>query len=124
MLDLTAAYTKERKQFDVPIATFQAVGHRAADCLHRHRGDPADHAGRRSAAWPKACRRPPRCRSPSSGRRGAASASRWPPRTSTAASASTATTRWHRHYTRAKELELQLGGATEHLVRIGRELAA
>lgn len=30
-LSLTADYTKERKQFDVPIATFQAVGHRAAD---------------------------------------------------------------------------------------------
>ncbi|MEZ5252907.1 MAG: acyl-CoA dehydrogenase family protein [Microthrixaceae bacterium] len=30
-LRITADYTKERKQFDVPIATFQAVGHRAAD---------------------------------------------------------------------------------------------
>jgi alkylation response protein AidB-like acyl-CoA dehydrogenase len=30
-LDLTATYTKERKQFDVPIASFQAVAHRAAD---------------------------------------------------------------------------------------------
>ena len=29
---ITAAYTSERKQFDVPIATFQAVGHRAANC--------------------------------------------------------------------------------------------
>ena len=30
-LRLTAEYTKERKQFDVPIASFQAVSHRAAD---------------------------------------------------------------------------------------------
>lgn len=30
-LRLTAEYTKERKQFDVPIASFQAVAHRAAD---------------------------------------------------------------------------------------------
>jgi alkylation response protein AidB-like acyl-CoA dehydrogenase len=30
-LALTAEYTKERKQFGVPIASFQAVGHRAAD---------------------------------------------------------------------------------------------
>lgn len=30
-LDLTATYTKERKQFDVPIASFQSVAHRAAD---------------------------------------------------------------------------------------------
>lgn len=30
-LKLTATYTSERKQFDTPIATFQAVAHRAAD---------------------------------------------------------------------------------------------
>lgn len=30
---LTAAYATERKQFDRPIATFQAVGHRMADCF-------------------------------------------------------------------------------------------
>jgi len=30
-LELTAEYTKTRKQFDQPIAMFQAVGHRAAD---------------------------------------------------------------------------------------------
>jgi len=29
---MTAQYTSERKQFGVPIATFQAVGQRAADC--------------------------------------------------------------------------------------------
>jgi acyl-CoA dehydrogenase len=32
MLEMTAQYTKERVQFDVPIAMFQAVGHRLADC--------------------------------------------------------------------------------------------
>ncbi len=32
-LALTADYTKERKQFDVPIASFQAVAHRAADAF-------------------------------------------------------------------------------------------
>ncbi|MFT5484669.1 MAG: alkylation response protein AidB-like acyl-CoA dehydrogenase [Halieaceae bacterium] len=30
---LTASYTSERQQFGVPVATFQAVGHRAADCF-------------------------------------------------------------------------------------------
>ena len=30
---MTASYTTERKQFGVPIATFQAVGHRAANCF-------------------------------------------------------------------------------------------
>lgn len=29
---MAASYTGERRQFDVPIATFQAVGHRMADC--------------------------------------------------------------------------------------------
>jgi alkylation response protein AidB-like acyl-CoA dehydrogenase len=33
MLRMTASYTGERKQFGVPIATFQAVGHRAANCF-------------------------------------------------------------------------------------------
>ncbi len=33
MLRMTASYTSERKQFGVPIATFQAVGHRAADAF-------------------------------------------------------------------------------------------
>lgn len=31
VLRMTASYTAERKQFGVPVATFQAVGHRAAD---------------------------------------------------------------------------------------------
>ena len=31
LLRMTASYTSERKQFGVPIATFQAVGNRAAD---------------------------------------------------------------------------------------------
>ncbi|MEM0954276.1 MAG: acyl-CoA dehydrogenase family protein [Pseudomonadota bacterium] len=30
---MTASYTAEREQFGVPIATFQAVGHRAANCF-------------------------------------------------------------------------------------------
>lgn len=30
---MTASYTAERQQFGVPIATFQAVGHRAANCF-------------------------------------------------------------------------------------------
>ncbi len=30
---MTASYTSEREQFGVPIATFQAVGHRAANCF-------------------------------------------------------------------------------------------
>lgn len=33
MMRMTASYTSEREQFGVPVATFQAVGHRAADCF-------------------------------------------------------------------------------------------
>jgi len=33
MLQMTARYTSERQQFGVPVATFQAVGHRAADAF-------------------------------------------------------------------------------------------
>lgn len=33
MLRMTASYTSERQQFGVAIATFQAVGHQAADCF-------------------------------------------------------------------------------------------
>ena len=29
---MAASYTSERRQFGVPVATFQAVGHRMADC--------------------------------------------------------------------------------------------
>ena len=32
-LRMTASYTSQREQFGVPIATFQAVGHRAANCF-------------------------------------------------------------------------------------------
>jgi 3-oxocholest-4-en-26-oyl-CoA dehydrogenase beta subunit len=32
MMRMTAEYTSQREQFGVPVATFQAVGHRAADC--------------------------------------------------------------------------------------------
>lgn len=32
MVQMTAAYTSEREQFNVKIASFQAVGHRVANC--------------------------------------------------------------------------------------------
>ncbi len=33
MMRMSASYTSERQQFGVPVATFQAVGHRVADCF-------------------------------------------------------------------------------------------
>jgi 3-oxocholest-4-en-26-oyl-CoA dehydrogenase beta subunit len=48
-LALTAEYTKTREQFDKPIATFQAVGQRAADAY-------VDTEAIRLTAWQAACR--------------------------------------------------------------------
>jgi alkylation response protein AidB-like acyl-CoA dehydrogenase len=36
MMEMTAKYTAERKQFDRPIATFQAVSHRASSMFIDH----------------------------------------------------------------------------------------
>ena len=60
--------------------------------LHRHRGDPADHAEGRLVAGRRAARRPRRWRWPSTSRPRPASAWCGRPRTCTAGSASTATT--------------------------------
>lgn len=123
MLDLTASYTKERKQFDVPIATFQAVGHRVADCY-------IDCEAMRLTAWQALSRLDddlPATIEVSVAKHWAATGSH---RISIAAAhlhGGVGVDRDYalaRHYTRAKELELQLGGSTEHLLRVGRQIAA
>ena len=43
MLDMTVAYTKERIQFNRPVASFQAVKHQAADMMTR--AEAAAHLG-------------------------------------------------------------------------------
>ncbi|HKY17030.1 MAG TPA: acyl-CoA dehydrogenase family protein [Microthrixaceae bacterium] len=123
MLDLTAAYTKERKQFDVPIATFQAVGHRAADCY-------IDTEAIRLTCWQALTRLAEGL--PATAEVSVAKFwSAWAGQRITLAAAhlhgGVGVDRDYplaRHYTRAKELELQLGGATPHLARIGAVLAA
>ena len=74
-LRITAEYTTERKQFDRAIGTFQAVGQRMADCLHRHPGDQAHDAPGRDAPRRGRGRRRPRWRPRSTGRPRAAAAS-------------------------------------------------
>jgi alkylation response protein AidB-like acyl-CoA dehydrogenase len=123
MLDLTASYTKERKQFDVPIATFQAVGHRAADCY-------IDTEAIRLTCWQALSRLADGL--PATAEVSVAKFwSAWAGQRITLAAAhlhgGVGVDRDYplaRHYTKAKELELQLGGATQHLVRIGDILAA
>jgi 3-oxocholest-4-en-26-oyl-CoA dehydrogenase beta subunit len=122
-LRLTAEYTKTREQFDRPIATFQAVGQRAADAY-------IDTEAVRLTAWQAAWR-----------------LSEGMPSTEQVAIAKF----WcaeggqrvvhaaqhlhggmgvdrdyplHRYFLWAKELELTLGGATHSLLNLGQILAA
>ena len=122
-LQLTATYTKERKQFDVPIASFQAVAHRAADAymdteairlttwqaLWRldHDEPAADHVAVAKfwAAWGGQ-----RVVHAAQHLHGGVGVDRDYP--------------LHRSFLLVKELELQLGGATRQLVDLGRQIAA
>lgn len=121
-LRMTAEYTKGRKQFDKPIATFQAVGQRAADAYidalaikmtAQHaawllaEGLPAEEELAIAKFW-----------AAEAGQRVAHAAQHlhggigvdmdYP---------------LHRYFTWTKQIELALGGATEQLVRIGERLA-
>ena len=122
-LEMTAEYTKQRVQFDVPIAMFQAVGHRLADCY-------IDVEGLRLTLWQasstsrRASRRRPR--------------SRW--RKFWAAEAAHRVGHacvhvhggtgidedypLHRYFVAAKAIEFALGGSIDQLLRIGRTFAA
>ena len=121
-LDLTSEYVKTRKQFDQPIAMFQAVGHRAADAF-------IDTEGIRLTAWQAA----------------------WRISVGLDASKQVAVAKFwaaegakrvvhaamhlhggvgvdkeyplHRYFLAARQLELTLGGGTPQLLRLGRLLA-
>lgn len=121
-LRLTADYAKERKQFDVPIASFQAVAHRAADAF-------IDTEAIRLTSLQAL----------------------WRLSVGMDASAEVATAKYwvsaggqrvvhtgqhlhggvgvdrdyplHRYFLQAKELELQLGGATPQLLALGELIA-
>lgn len=122
-LRLTATYTSERHQFGSPIATFQAVAHRAADAY-------VDTQGIRFTAWQAAWRLGEglpaadaidvaKVWAADGGQRVAHAAQHlhggigvdvdYP---------------LHRYFLWAKQLELTLGGATEHLRALGARLAA
>lgn len=121
-VDLTSEYTKARKQFGQPIATFQAVGQRAADAF-------VDTEGIRLTSWQAAWR----IATGLDATREVAVAKVW------AAEAGQRVVHaavhlhggmgvdrdypLHRHFLYAKTLELQLGGGTAQLRRLGRLLA-
>jgi len=121
-LRLTAEYTKERKQFDVPIASFQAVSHRAADAyidteairLTAHQalwrlanGIPAGEEVATAKFW--AAWGGQRVVHAAQHLHGGVGVDRDYP--------------LHRTFLQAKELELQLGGATRQLVALGKLIA-
>jgi alkylation response protein AidB-like acyl-CoA dehydrogenase len=121
-LRITAEYTKSRKQFDKPIASFQAVGQRAADAYidvlavgltarqaawRLAEGLPADEELAIAKFW-----------AADGGQRALHAAQHlhggigvdmdYP---------------LHRYFLFSKQVELSLGGATQQLVEIGRNLA-
>jgi 3-oxocholest-4-en-26-oyl-CoA dehydrogenase beta subunit len=122
-LRLTAAYTTERRQFDAPIATFQAVAQRAADAY-------IDTQGIRFTAWQAAWRLD----------QGLPAADELDIAKFWAAEAGSRVAEaaqhlhggigvdtdypLHRYYRLAKHLELTLGGHTERLRRLGARMAA
>jgi alkylation response protein AidB-like acyl-CoA dehydrogenase len=121
-LDLTSEYIKTRKQFDQPIAMFQAVGHRAADAF-------IDTEGIRLTAWQAAWR----ISAGMDAAKQVAVAKFW------AAEAAKRVVHaamhlhggvgvdkeypLHRYFLQARQLELTLGGGTPQLLRLGRLLA-
>jgi len=119
----TAEYTKTRVQFGRPIATFQAVGHRCADCY-------IDTEGVRltlqQAAWRLAEGLPAaidvevaKFWAAEAGHRVAHAAVHLHGGMGVATEHTI-----HRYFIWAKQVEFMLGGATEQLLRIGAQLAA
>jgi len=121
-LHITAGYTREREQFGVPIGTFQAVQHRAADCF-------IDVEALRwctwRAAWKLADGQP--------AARDAAVAKYWA--AEAGSRVAKASVHLHggigsdvdypiqRYFLWARALELQLGSASPQLAWLGRDLA-
>ncbi len=122
-LRLTAEYTKERKQFGVAIATFQAVGHRAADayidaeairltarqaCWRIGTGLPAAEETAIAKYW--ASEGGQRIVHAAQHLHGGIGVDRDYP--------------LHRYFVLAKQLELPLGGGTHQLRKLGKMIAA
>ncbi len=121
-LEITAGHVRERVQFGVPIGTFQAVQHRAADCW-------TDLAAMRWTTWRAAWLldegRP--------ARRAAAVARFWAAEGGARIAAAAQHLHGglgvdldypiHRYFLASKALELGGGGPTEELARLGRDMA-
>ena len=122
-LRLTAEYTKTREQFDRPIATFQAVGQRAADAY-------IDTEAVRLTAWQASWRLAaglPATEEVAVAKFWAAEGGQRVVHAAQHLHGGIGVDRdypLYRYFTWAKQLELTLGGATPQLVHLGRLLAA
>lgn len=121
-LEITASYVTEREQFGVPIGTFQAVQHRAADGF-------VDLECIRWTAWRAAWRLDrglPVLRDVAVAKFWAAEGGSRIAATAQHLHAGIGVDRdypIHRYFLWSKQLELQLGAATPQLLRLGRDLA-
>ena len=121
-LEMTAAYTKERIQFDRPIATFQAVGQRAADA---YIDVEATKLVLLQAAW-RLSEGLPAAIEVEVAKFWAAEAAHRMAHTAVHLHGGTGVDvdyPIHRYFLAAKELEFTLGGATDQLLRIGASFA-
>jgi alkylation response protein AidB-like acyl-CoA dehydrogenase len=121
-LELTAEYTKTRVQFEKPIATFQAVGQRAADAY-------VDTEAIRLTAWQAAARLAaglPAASEVAIAKYWAAEGGQRVVHAATHLHGGVGVDRdypLHRFFLLTRQIELTLGGANESLRRLGRILA-
>jgi hypothetical protein len=121
-LRLTAEYTKTREQFGVPLASFQAVGHRAADAY-------VDTEAIRLTTWQAAWRIAaglPAAAAVAVAKLWAADGGQRVVHAAQHLHGGIGVDRdypLHRYFLYAKQIELTLGGATHQLRSIGRMLA-
>ncbi len=121
-LRLTAQYAKDRKQFDVPIASFQAVAHRLADSFV---DTEAIRLTAQQALWRLSVGMHASAEV-SSAKYWAAVAGQRVVHTAQHVHGGVGVDRdypLHRHFLAAKEIELQLGGATRQLLDLGKLIA-
>ncbi len=122
-LDLTAEYTKTRVQFEKPIATFQAVGQRAADAY-------VDTEAIRLTAWQAASRLAeglPASAEVAVAKFWAADGGQRVVHAAAHLHGGVGVDRdypLHRFFLLTRQIELTLGGASDSLRRLGRILAA
>ncbi len=122
-LRLTADYTKERKQFDVPIASFQAVAHRAADA---YVDTEAIRLTAHQALW-RLDNAPTATAEVTTAKYWAAWGGQRVVHAAQHLHGGVGVDRdypLHRCFLQAKELELQLGGATRQLLLLGEVIAS